>query len=82
MPWIRTVDESEADGRLAELYARMVDPEHGRVDEILRVHSLDPEGLEAHWRLYRSAMRPTPGVRRAEREMIALAVSRANDCHY
>lgn len=82
MPWIETIDVPEATGRLAELYAAMVDPEHGRVDEILRIHSLHPAGLAAHFELYRAVMRPTRGLGKIEREMIALVVSRANECHY
>jgi alkylhydroperoxidase family enzyme len=80
--WIETVDEGEADGRLAELYGALVDPQSGRVDNVLKVHSLHPDGLEAHWHLYRSAMRGTKGLRKVEREMIAVVVSGLNGCHY
>ena len=82
MAFIRIVDEAEATGKLAELYGAMVDPEHGRVDEILRIHSLHPAGLEAHFQLYRAVMKSTPGLPRVEREMIALVVSRTNGCRY
>jgi alkylhydroperoxidase family enzyme len=82
MAFIRIVEESEATGELAELYASMVDPEHGRVDEVLRIHGLHPAGLAAHWQLYQAAMRPTAGLRKIEREMVALVVSRTNGCHY
>jgi alkylhydroperoxidase family enzyme len=82
MAWIRTIEESEAKGRLAELYARMLDPEQGRVDNILKVHSLHEPGLEAHFVLYRAVMRETRTLPKADREMIALVVSRINGCHY
>ena len=82
MAWIQDLDESEARGELASLYARIADPETGRVDNILKVHSLDTRGLKAHMALYRSAMRASPGLPLAEREMIALVVSLANGCHY
>ncbi len=82
MSWIRTIDEEDADGRLAELYARVVDSASGRVDEVLRVHSLHPDGLAAHEAVYRSAMRGTRGLRKVDREMIALVVSKINGCHY
>lgn len=82
MAFIRIVDEAEAGGRLAELYASMVDPEHGRVDEILRIHGLHPAGLAAHWALYQAAMCPSLGLRKVDREMVALVVSRVNGCHY
>ena len=82
MSWIRTIDESDADGELALLYGRMLDPRSRRVDNVLKVHGLNPAGLAAHWSLYRAAMAPTPGLSRAEREMIAVVVSKRNGCHY
>jgi alkylhydroperoxidase family enzyme len=82
MAWITTIEESEAEGRLAELYASMLDPEQGRVDNILKVHSLHEAGLEAHFVLYRAVMRGTKTLPKADREMIALVVSRINGCHY
>ena len=82
MAWIETIDEGEARPPLAELYARMVDPESGRVDNVMKAHSLHPGGLDAHWVLYRSAMSGTRGLRKAEREMIAVLVSKRNGCHY
>lgn len=82
MAWIRTIDEREAEGRLAELYGAMADPSSGRVDNILKIHGLHEAGLAAHFELYRAVMRPTRGLPKAEREMIAVAVSRANGCHY
>lgn len=82
MAWIRTIGEDDAGVELSELYARVVDPESGRVDNVLSIHSLAPEGLRAHWALYRSAMRGSKGLRKVERELIAVVVSAANDCHY
>ncbi len=82
MAWIESVDEADADGRLAELYARMVDPRSGRVDNVLKVHALHPDGLAAHWALYRASMRGTRSLRTADREAIAVVVSALNGCHY
>ncbi len=84
MSWIETIgeDEAEHDGRLAALYAEMLDPVSGRVDNVLKVHSLHPDGLAAHWAVYRAAMRGTKGLRKVEREMIAVVVSVRNGCHY
>lgn len=80
MPWIEWVSERDATGRLAELYRRYAGP-HG-VDHILKIHSLNPESLEGHYRYYAHLMRGPSGLSRAEREMIAVAVSVANGCHY
>jgi len=82
MAWIDTIDEDDAEGELAALYRGVLDPATARVDNVLKVHSLDPGGLGAHVAVYRSAMRGTRGLPKAEREMIALVVSALNDCHY
>jgi len=89
MAWIRIIEEDEAASssehrRLARLYRGSADPEHGAVDNILRIHSLRPESLEGHLRLYRSVLHPKDpaGLSRRERELIGVAVSAANACHY
>ncbi len=75
------IPESAADGRLAELYAKLVEP-WGGVDNILKIHSLNPPSLAGHFELYRTLMRGRSGLSRAEREMIGVVVSAANHCHY
>ncbi len=81
MAYIRTIPESQADGKLAELYGRFGNPD-GTVDDVLKVHSLNPESLEAHCALYVQSMhRPSP-VSRAEREIVGVVVSRINGCAY
>ena len=68
-------------GRLGALYRRHRRPD-GLVDNILRVSSLNPEALEHHLSLYEHLMRGESGLTLAERELIAVAVSVVNDCHY
>ena len=80
--WIRTVSEHDAEGDLGRLYSEVADPITGKVDHVLRVHSLHPEGLDAHFKVYKAAMAGTRSLRRVEREMIALVVSSINGCHY
>ena len=82
MAWIRVIEEDAADGALAAQYRSLIDPESGRVDNILKIHSLNLDGLRAHVALYRSAMAGTAGLPKLEREMIALVVSGLNGCHY
>ena len=81
MAWIRMIRETEAEGELAESYQRYREPS-GRVDNILRIHSLNPPSLVGHYEFYRHLMRGPSGLTRAERELIAVAVSKENDCHY
>lgn len=82
MAWIRTISEDDADPELGSLYDEMLDPASGRVDNIMTIHSLHPKGLLGHHVLYTAVMASTRTLRKVEREMIALVVSRINDCHY
>lgn len=82
MAWIHTIADREWDGDLAPLKEVLTDPQYGRVDNILGVHSLNPQAMAAHNALYTSAMRGTATLRKVERELIAYVVSAANDCHY
>lgn len=81
MAWIEVIDEDRADGRLQRLYERLVGP-HGGVDNILKIHSLNPASLAAHFELYRTVMRGRSPLSRTQREMIAVVVSAANRCRY
>ena len=64
------------------LYDAVVDRTYGRVDQIMAIHSLNPQALAAHNALYTSAMSGTATLRKVERELIALVVSLENHCHY
>lgn len=81
MSWIRMIDESEADGYLRTLYEKHHNSPGG-VDNILKIHSLNPRSLETHYDFYRQLMTGKSGLSRARREMIAVVVSAANSCHY
>ena len=85
MSWIEMRDEEEvlaAGDRLSRLYRACLDPEHGGVDNILKVHSLAPATLDGHLRLYRAVMHADGATTRREREVLAVAVSAYNACHY
>ena len=82
MAWIETPREDGWEGDLADLYGQIVDREHGRVDNVLQIHALKPQAMEAHNTLYTSAMSGTRTLRKVERELIALIVSDINGCHY
>jgi alkylhydroperoxidase family enzyme len=81
MALIDTIDESEARGELAEVYGRMAGA-NGRVANILKLESLAPGALDAHYRLYRELMFGAGPLSRPERELIAVVVSHANACEY
>ena len=60
-------------------------PESERVpdhDHIIRIHSVHPKTLRHHYELYVELMRRPGPLSRVQREMIAVAVSAVNACHY
>jgi len=81
MSWIEEVGVSEAEGKLAEMYAALI-KQRGKVSNILKVHSLKPEAMGNHLDLYMTLMFGKSGLSRAEREAIAVVVSANNDCEY
>ena len=82
MAWIHTVAPGEATGLLKRLYDEAI-ARAGKVFNVLRIQSLRPEVLRAGVALYQEIMlSPRSPLSRARREMIAVAVSRANGCHY
>lgn len=82
MAWIDVPDDREWTGELGEFGKEIADRDHGRVDNILAIHGLDLGSMKAHQTLYMQAMKGTRTLRKVEREMVALIVSTANDCHY
>ena len=56
---------------------RVPDPDH-----IIQIHSVHPATMRHHYDLYIELMRRRGALTRIQREMIAVAVSAANGCHY
>ena len=81
MAWIKVIQENEAEGDLADYYGEITEP-WGGVDNILKIHSLNPRSLKLHYELYAHLMRGKSPLSRLQREMIAVVVSVANECHY
>ena len=82
MAWIDMIDENEAEGKLAELYDKLTGPRNDKVAHVLKVHSLNPDVLEAHLNLYKTIMFGKSNLSRKQREMTATLVSNINECHY
>ena len=81
MAWIPYADDDDSPAELREIYKK-IRPGGGKPDNVLRIHSLNPHSLQVHYDLYRHLMYGPSDLSRAEREMIAVVVSRVNDCHY
>ena len=71
-----------ATGLLRRIYDAAVE-RAGRVYRVIEVQSLQPQVLRASTQLYTRVMQAADEpLTRAQREMIAVAVSRANACEY
>lgn len=81
MAWIKTISVEEAKDELRKQYSAAIQ-RAGRVWNIVKVMSLNPRTLRASMDVYLSAMHGPSGLTRAQREMLAVVVSKANDCHY
>lgn len=82
MAWIETTDENDWGAELEALRPTVTDPVSGQVDNIMSIHTLDVGSLKAHLAVYTQAMKGTKSLPKAEREMIALVVSKTNSCRY
>ena len=80
--WIDVIDEAAATGELAEMYDEYRAPQTGAVDNILKIHSLNPPTLRDHAQLYTTLLFGKGGLTRPEREMIGVVVSVENQCLY
>ena len=81
MAYIRIVEEGEATGLLAEIYEQ-ARQRAGRVYNILKVNSQNPNALLGMLQIYQAAVRGESPLSLAQREMLATVVSSANKCHY
>lgn len=81
MAFIETPDPTDASGDLAAAYERVAGA-RGAVANILAAHAPNPRTMLAHLELYREIQFGRSELSRREREMIAVAVSVVNHCHY
>ena len=81
MSWIEEIEVDEAEGKLADMYAELV-KQRGKISNILKVHSLNPDALDKHLALYMTLMFGKSGLSRLEREAVAVVVSASNECEY
>jgi len=74
-------DEPALPEDIQELYAKSRE-KPGFVPNVFRAYSLRPQQLRGFVALYDSIMEADSGLTKAEREMIAVAVSAENHCFY
>ena len=81
MSFIKLIEEADAAARLGRVY-EAARKRAGRVFNILKIQSQSPEALDLGMQLYVAVMKGDSPLSRAQREMLAVVVSRANECHY
>lgn len=81
MPWIDYINEDEATGELKEIY-KNIQKKRGKLSNVMRIHSLNPDVMQKHMNLYLSIMFGVSDLSREQRELIAVVVSSANKCNY
>jgi len=81
MPIIETIQPEDATGELKEIYNDLV-KSRGKIAEVHKIQSLNPKSIVNHMDLYMTLMYDKSPIKRVLREMIAVVVSRANECAY
>ena len=81
LAWLRVPADHEVPDEVKEVW-REPSEKLGFVPNVLRIFALRPAHLLGWWHYYDELLRGESGLSRAQREMIAVVVSAANDCHY
>jgi uncharacterized peroxidase-related enzyme len=81
MAFIDIINPESAEGELKSIYEDLV-KKRGKLARIHTIQSQHPQSITAHMDLYMELMFGKSPLRRAQREMIAVVVSAANQCEY
>ena len=81
MPHVHVFDYDDTSGVARAEYDAAL-RRAGRIWNIVSIQSQLPEVLRDSMRIYRSIMYGPSPLSRAQREMLAVVTSQANDCHY
>ena len=82
MSWIKTIDYTQAKGRLKRFYDRIKGPNNS-LDNVLTIHSLRPHSLEGHMVLYKNVLHHSGNsLPKWYLETLGTYVSLLNYCNY
>jgi uncharacterized peroxidase-related enzyme len=81
LTWLRVPDEDDLPAEVTALYEAPLE-KLGFVPNVLRLYALRPSHLVRWNEHYEELMKGDSGLSKAEREMIAVVVSVANECRY
>ncbi len=81
MSYIKVINDNEAEGELSEVYSQ-ISSSRGKLSNIMKIHSLMPDTMIKHLELYLSIMFSKTNLTREEKEILAVVVSKVNNCDY
>ena len=81
MAYIDVIGHDESEGQLRNIYDNLI-KSRGKLADVHMIQSLNPESIVNHMDLYMTIMFGKSPLRRVQREMIAVVVSKNNDCEY
>jgi len=81
MAHIETTSPEQAEGYLKEVYEKLIES-RGKLAEIHKVQSLNPNALVTHMDFYMAIMFGKSPLKRYQREMLGVVTSVVNQCEY
>lgn len=81
MARIKVIPHEESNGELREIYDHLVKT-RGKLAAVHQIQSLNPPTIMQHMDLYMGIMFGASPLKRYQREMMAVVVSKANECDY
>ena len=81
MPYIETIPYEAAESPLRDIYDELI-KSRGKLAAVHQIQSLNPPTIMAHMDLYLKIMFGKSPLKRYQREMIAVVVSKMNRCEY
>jgi len=81
MAFIKTIVPEDAEGELKRIYQDL-EKSRGKIAEVHKIQSLNPDALVAHMELYMAIMFGKSPLKRYQREMLGVVVSAGNRCEY
>jgi len=82
VPYIKTIEESQATGQIKEIYEKRKDHHTGKVSNIAKLFSLRPDLLEAQHRFSRAVQFGGSSLGVKREEMISVLVGSLLKCSY
>jgi len=81
MAYIKVIEFEESEGELKSIYENLIKT-RGKLADVHMIQSLNPASIVHHMDLYMGIMFGKSPLKRVQREMMAVVVSKYNACEY